>query len=202
MAGTEAIQRKRRGRENEATLINTLIRSLEFIHDHTDNALITAVMTLRILVVDSDSHEVDSLKEALAAAQIINVEVGDVEDGEQALAYLRGEYPFLDGPRPHVVFLGLNLPGMSSQEFIRELRRDRDHRQLPVAILTTATDHERLDFRLAAAERCYVFKKPTSCDQWMYTLRCIEDVCSLSQTVLDSGPSNTPTCIFIQEDNR
>ena len=126
-------------------------------------------------MVESDKNEVDSLREALTVAQIINVEVQEVEDGEQALGYLRQEYPFLDASRPHLIFLGLNLPGMSGREVLEELHTDSELQHIPVALLTTSTDSERIG-KFPSKHPCYTFKKPTSCDQWIYTLRCIEDV--------------------------
>ena len=131
--------------------------------------------TIKILMVEGDKNEVDSLKEALTVAQIINVEVQEVEDGEQALGYLRQEYPFLDASRPHLIFLGMNLPGMSGREVIEEIQTDPALPNIPVALLTTSTDSERIG-QLHSLPHCYTFKKPTSCDQWIYTLRCIEDV--------------------------
>ena len=132
--------------------------------------------TIKILMVEGDRNEVDSLKEALTVAQIINVEVQEVEDGEQALALLRQEYPFLEASRPHLIFLGMNLPGMSGQEVIEEIQQDPELKHIPVAVLTTSTDSEHIEKQNNSSACCYIFKKPTSCDQWIYTLRCIEDV--------------------------
>ena len=127
-------------------------------------------------MVEGDRNEVDSLKEALTVAQIINVEVQEVEDGEQALALLRQEYPFLEASRPHLIFLGMNLPGMSGQEVIEEIQQDPELKHIPVAVLTTSADSEHMGRQDNSSARCYIFKKPTSCDQWIYTIRCIEDV--------------------------
>ena len=132
--------------------------------------------TIKILMVEGDRNEVDSLKEALTVAQIVNVEVQEVEDGEQALALLRQEYPFLEASRPHLIFLGMNLPGMSGQEMIEEIQQDPELKHIPVAVLTTSTDSEQIGKQSDSSALCYIFKKPTSCDQWVYTLRCIEDV--------------------------
>ena len=132
--------------------------------------------TIKILVVEGDANEVDSLREALTTAQIINVEVEEVEDGDQALAYLRQEYPFLDASRPHLVFLGMNLPDMSGGAIIEELQKSPELKNIPVAVLTTSMDSERLKERHYATSHCYSFKKPTSCDEWIYVLRGIEDV--------------------------
>ena len=132
--------------------------------------------TIKILMVEGDTDDVYSLKEALTVAQIVDVEVQEVEDGEQALAYLRKEYPFIDAPRPHLIFLGLNLPDMSGRELLDMIKTHAGLKKIPVAVLTTSTDNDELGIPHDISHHCYTFKKPLSCDQWIYTLRCIEDV--------------------------
>jgi len=72
-------------------------------------------------MVEEDPHEVDCLKEALAVSQFGAVNLQQVEDGEQALAFLRQEYPYYDVSRPDLIFLDLNLPGMSGREWPKAL---------------------------------------------------------------------------------
>jgi len=135
---------------------------------------------IRILMVDGDPDDIFSLKEALIIAQIINVEVQEVEDGEQALAYLGQEYPYLSAPCPHLIFVGMNLPGITGPEFLAEIKDHVRFKHIPVAVLTTATDSQCIGNQDELFSQCYVFKKPTSSDQWIYVLRCVEEVwCSI-----------------------
>ena len=132
--------------------------------------------TIKILLVESDQEEVYSLQEALTVSQIVSVEVQEVEDGEQALAYLRQEHPFLDVPRPNLILLDLKLPGISGLEVLEEIQQERHLRQIPIAVLTrTMSPHTSAKVQKPNLPR-YVFKKPTTCNEWIYILRCIEDV--------------------------
>lgn len=68
-----------------------------------------------------------------------------VQDGQAALQVLRGRDPLRQAPRPRVVLLDLNMPGMSGLEFLQQLRADGDLRHEVVFVLTTsdsATDRE------------------------------------------------------------
>jgi len=99
---------------------------------------------INILMVEEDPHEVDCLKEALAVGQFTTVNLQQVEDGEQTLAYLRHEYPYVDMPRPDLIFLDLNLPGMSGRELLEEMKQDEPLTSIPVVVLTTSAQDRDL----------------------------------------------------------
>ena len=66
------------------------------------------VRPIQLLLVEDSPTDVELTREALEDAKIAN-ELHHVEDGEQAMAYLRREPPFTNQPRPDVVILDLNL---------------------------------------------------------------------------------------------
>ena len=116
----------------------------------------------------------EALKEALTVAQIICVEILEAEDGEQALAFLHQEFPYMDAPQPDLIFLSNHLPDRTGPEIIKELQQDSRLRAIPVALFsdndpTTSTN-------IVFPENCHLFMRPTSCDEWIFVLRCVEDV--------------------------
>lgn len=131
---------------------------------------------INILMVEEDPKEVDCLKEALAVGQFTTVNLQQVEDGEQALAYLRHEHPYLEVPRPDLIFLDLNLPGMSGRELLEEMKQDEPLTSLLVVVLTTSAQDRDLVKTYSLDKNCYFFRKPVSSDQWLFVLHCIEDV--------------------------
>ena len=69
------------------------------------------------------------------------VRVCSVEDGEELLAYLRGEGEYAESgvaPRPSLILLDLNMPRMDGREALAEIKGDRHLRQIPVVVLTTS----------------------------------------------------------------
>ena len=130
--------------------------------------------TFKILTIEDDSAQVEALKEALTVAQIICVEILEAEDGEQAMSFLHQEYPFMDAPQPDLIFLSNHLPDVSGEEIIKALQRDRRLKSIPVALFSEEPPRGSKDFSFPP--NCHLFKQPRTCDEWIYVLRCIEDV--------------------------
>ncbi|MEE9233471.1 MAG: response regulator [Nitrospirales bacterium] len=130
--------------------------------------------TIKVLMIEDDSAQTEALKEALIVAQIICVEIHEAEDGEQAMAFLHQEYPFMDAPQPDLIFLSNHLPDLSGHQIIKELQRDRRLHNIPVALFS---DHDpKSSQNFPYPHHCHLFKRPNTCDEWIYVLRCIEDV--------------------------
>ena len=130
--------------------------------------------TIKILTIEDDPSQTESLKEALTVAQIICVEILEAEDGEQALAFLHQEYPHMDAPQPDLIFLSNHLPDRTGYEIIKELQQDRRLRTIPVALFSEQDPSESKN--VTFPDNCHLFKQPKTCDEWIYVLRCIEDV--------------------------
>lgn len=130
--------------------------------------------TIKILTIEDDPSQTEALKEALTVAQIICVEILEAEDGEQALAFLHQEYPHVDAPQPDLIFLSNHLPDRTGPGIISELQHDRRLQSIPVALFSEQdpTESKDIDF----PDNCHLFKRPNTCDEWIYVLRCIEDV--------------------------
>jgi two-component system response regulator len=60
-----------------------------------------------------------------------------MNDGEQALAYLKGKSA---STLPQVVLLDLGLPGIGGLEVLQEIRKDPLTHDMPVVILSTSDE--------------------------------------------------------------
>jgi CheY-like chemotaxis protein len=65
-----------------------------------------------------------------------------VEDGVEAMAYLRREGKYQGAKRPGLVLLDINMPRKSGFEVLSELKADPDLRKIPVVMLTSSTDDQ------------------------------------------------------------
>ncbi len=130
--------------------------------------------SIKILTIEDDPAQTEALKEALNVAQIICVEILEAEDGEHALAFLRQEYPHVDAPQPDLIFLSNHLPDYTGHKIIQELQQDRRLKTIPVALFSEQDPTS--SNKIAFPENCHLFMRPATCDEWIFVLRCVEDV--------------------------
>jgi len=97
------------------------------------------VNAVEILLVEDNPGDVVLTQVAFEKAKMVN-HLHTVPDGEEALKFLRGEGEYADRPRPDLVLLDLNLPRMSGQEVLAELKADPDLKVIPVVVLTSSAD--------------------------------------------------------------
>jgi len=97
-----------------------------------------------ILLVDDSHVDVRLMELALLEAKIDhNLYV--VNDGTDALAFLRRQEPYTNARRPDLVLLDVNMPQMSGHEVLDEIKADDDLKSIPVVILTTSNDPTLVD---------------------------------------------------------
>jgi CheY-like chemotaxis protein len=96
-----------------------------------------------------------------------------VEDGVQAMAFLRQEGPYAAAPRPDLVLLDLNPPRKHGHKVLREIKEDPELRGIPVIILTTSTAEADINLCYEDHANCYI-AKPVDFDQFEKVVREIE----------------------------
>lgn len=95
---------------------------------------------LPILVVEDSDEDYAALVRAFKGMPTL-ASLHRCARGVEALAYLHGQGPFADpekAPRPALILLDLNLPGMDGRELLTEIRSDERFRATPVVVVTTS----------------------------------------------------------------
>lgn len=95
-----------------------------------------------------------------------------VEDGEQALAYLRGELPGTQ--RPDLVLLDLNLPRLNGRDVLRIMKEDESLRAIPVVVLTTSDVERDVEASYSLGAVGFV-TKPLDVGEFFQAIHAIED---------------------------
>jgi CheY-like chemotaxis protein len=128
---------------------------------------------IEVLLVEDDQGDVLLTKEAFDFNKVRN-RLHVVNDGEQAMAFLRREDGYHDAPTPDLILLDLNLPRMGGLEVLTEVKADAELRTIPVVILTTSEAEEDIlhSYRLHA--NAYV-SKPVDFEQFIRVVRQIDD---------------------------
>lgn len=128
---------------------------------------------ITILMVEDNPDDVYLTIEALKDAKVHN-SMYTVEDGVEALKFLRHEGEFANAPRPDLILLDLNLPRKSGREVLSEIKTDPDLTPIPVVILTTSAADEDILKAYELHANCYI-TKPVDFDQFITVVRTIED---------------------------
>jgi two-component system, chemotaxis family, response regulator Rcp1 len=124
-----------------------------------------------ILLVEDNAGDVRLTREALREADVA-VELTAVPDGDQALAFLRGEGAHAGASRPDLILLDLNLPKKNGLEVLEEIRRDPELRTTPVIMLTTSSSARDISACYDLGVNCYVVK-PLDLDDFTALVQAI-----------------------------
>jgi CheY-like chemotaxis protein len=137
------------------------------------NLSITGLQPIEVLLVEDSVDEAQLTMEALKEGRVRN-RVHWVEDGEEAMAFLRRQGRYAGVPRPDLVLLDLRLPRKSGQEVLAEIKQHPQWRRIPVVIMTSSDDEKDILGAYDHHANCYV-TKPVDMDKFLEAVRSIED---------------------------
>jgi CheY-like chemotaxis protein len=126
-----------------------------------------------ILLVDDSPGDRRLTEEALKESKMKN-RLYCVEDGVEAMAFLRGEGKYADVPRPDLILLDLNLPRKDGREVLAEVKSDDDLKSIPIVVLTISKDEADVLRSYNLHANCYI-TKPIDLAQFMKVVKSIED---------------------------
>jgi two-component system, chemotaxis family, response regulator Rcp1 len=128
---------------------------------------------IEILLVEDSPDDIVLTTDALRDGKVRN-RVSVVEDGEEAMAFLRRQGSNTAAPRPDLILLDLNLPRKSGREVLAEIKADPDLKRIPVVIMTTSSDEKDVLQAYNCNANCYV-TKPVDLDQFIGVVKSIEN---------------------------
>ena len=127
---------------------------------------------IEILLVEDNPDDADLTIGALRDGRVRN-RVTLVEDGVEAMAYLRREGEYAAAPRPDLILLDLNLPRKNGREVLAEVKQDPDLRRIPVVVMTSSDDEKDILAAYNLYVNCYI-TKPVDLDQFLAVVKSIE----------------------------
>ncbi len=127
---------------------------------------------IEILVVDDNPGDVRLIQEAMKDSKVPS-RLHTAKDGEEAIAFLRREWPYADAPRPHLVLLDLNMPRVGGLEVLRTIKRAPELKMIPTVILTSSMGDRDIQGCYEAQANAYLVK-PADLDSFSGLLSSIE----------------------------
>jgi two-component system, chemotaxis family, response regulator Rcp1 len=133
----------------------------------------STVHPIEILLVEDSPADTELAQEVLRDAKVANV-VHAVDNGDDAIAFVRRTGRFAHRPRPDLILLDLNLPGRDGREVLEEIKADPELRTIPVIVLTTSAEARDVERAYKSYVNAYI-TKPLNLDAFASVARSIED---------------------------
>jgi CheY-like chemotaxis protein len=132
-----------------------------------------SVHPIDILLVEDNPADVRLTREALREAKVLN-SLHVVEDGVEALDFLRKRGRHANSPTPDLILLDLNLPKKDGREVLAEIKQDENWKCIPVVVLTTSSAEEDIVRSYNLHANAYV-TKPVDLKRFLEVIRVLEE---------------------------
>ncbi len=128
---------------------------------------------VEILLVEDNPGDVRLTRETLKDSKVLN-HMSVVDDGVEAMAFLRREGKHVKATRPDLILLDLNLPKKDGREVLAEIKADEQLRRIPVVVLTTSSAEQDILKMYDLHANCYI-TKPVDLNQFSAIVKAIEE---------------------------
>jgi CheY-like chemotaxis protein len=140
-----------------------------------------------VLLIEDSPGDVRLTQEAFRDVnQLVYLHV--VNDGVEAMAFLKQEGKLTHAPRPDLILLDLNLPKMDGRQVLAQIKEDDNLKTIPTVILTTSEDQMDILKSYQLLANCYL-TKPVELDQFESLVKSINEFW-LTKVKLPHQPPN------------
>ena len=128
---------------------------------------------VEILLIEDNPGDVRLTIEALKESKILN-NLNIVEDGMEAMAYLKREGKYKDQPHPDLIILDLDLPKKDGREVLAEIKEHKDFKRIPIVVLTISKAEEDILKTYQLHANCFI-TKPVDINQFIKVVKSVSN---------------------------
>jgi CheY-like chemotaxis protein len=128
--------------------------------------------SFEVLLVEDNLGDAQLTKIALEEGNV-RIDLNVVEDGVEALLYLRRIGKYATATQPDLILLDLNLPKKDGCEVLEEIKADEALKRIPVVILTTSQSEEDILKVYNLNANCCI-TKPVDFERFVKIVQSIE----------------------------
>jgi CheY-like chemotaxis protein len=107
-------------------------------------------------------------KRAFAKGRILNI-LYVVQNGEDAIDFLRKEGKFKDAPTPTLVLLDLNMPKVTGFDVLEQIKGDKQLKSIPIVVLTSSERDKDIEEAYKRGCNSYIVK-PVNFENFIKTV--------------------------------
>ncbi len=123
---------------------------------------------LTILLVDDDDDCRMIVRDAIAQCKVSN-SVYEARNGIEAIDLLKNSGSTSGMPRPGLIYLDIEMPGMDGQATLRQIKSNPELRDIPVVMMTGVSDAAQMKAAAAGGANSYTLK-PANAEQFLRTV--------------------------------
>ncbi len=128
---------------------------------------------VEILLVEDNPGDIVLTKEAFEEIKIAN-NLNVVEDGIEAMNFLKNEGKYKEGRKPDLIILDLNLPKKDGREVLVEIKESKKLKKIPVVVLTSSEAEEDILKSYDLHANCFI-SKPIDLEQFSRIVKTISE---------------------------
>ena len=133
----------------------------------------TPMNSVEVLLVEDDPADVELTREGLKDSKMM-VHLSVVDDGVEAMKFLRQEPPYVDAARPDLIILDLNMPKKDGREVLQDIKKDEALKCIPVVVLTTSQDTFDIQRCYEWGANCWI-TKPIGLEEFIKIVNSVHD---------------------------
>ena len=127
-----------------------------------------AAQPVTILLVDDDPDCRTLIRDAIEHGKLENP-VCEVAIGDEAMAFLLRQGPHAHAPRPGLIYLDIEMPGICGQETLKAIRAHPEFADIAVVMMTGVTDDAQKRLAMQNGANSYT-NKPTDALTFIQTV--------------------------------
>ncbi|MGN6196900.1 MAG: response regulator [Ginsengibacter sp.] len=124
-----------------------------------------------ILLIEDNEGDILLTKEAFIEIGL-SIEIKILNDGQQAIKYLRKEAEFKNAETPDIILLDLNIPKVNGLQVLQTIKNDQLLKVIPVVILSTSNSEKDRSLAYRNHANCY-FTKPVNFSDFINLIHMI-----------------------------
>lgn len=126
-----------------------------------------------ILLVEDNEGDIELTQRAMRN-EALECHISVVNNGVEAMEFLRKQKGYETAPTPQLIFLDLNMPRMDGKKFLETMKADLHLRPIPVVMLTSSQSESDIRDCYERYVSCYVVK-PFNGKEFAVTVRQVVD---------------------------
>jgi CheY-like chemotaxis protein len=129
-----------------------------------------------LLVVEDSNDDFKMLQRLMQRMEVRNPIIRCV-NGDEALDFLYQEGSYKDTeevPKPSVILLDLNLPGIDGRDVLERLKQDGSLKEIPIVVFSTSSSPKDVEFCYQKGANGYLVK-PMNADELQRTVQAFVD---------------------------